>query len=962
MEPVFVGRGWELAELAKIGAAAAAGGGAVVLLVGEAGIGKSALLERFLGRAEQGGAPVLTGRALSDEGAPALWPWRRVLEQAAARGLGGGGESGSAGAVTDPAGWLGPELVTLAQESELDPAAAIRFRAFERTARAFRAAAEPGGLIVALEDLHWADEASLELLRFVCGEVAGTRLLVVGTFREPDGAEIPGLAAVAGLASVHVVRLAPLAVGHVAECLRGRAEDGRVDGSWAAVVHRYSGGNPLFVRELADLLARERLLPGPAADLPVPPGLRRVVAQRLARLSAGCRDLLGGCGAVGEEIDVEELTAVAGGAADYLAEAVAAGVLVDDPAQPRMLRFSHDVVRRVCYEVLGRAERVGWHRRIADALEAAGPEEMRLGELARHRVSAAIDAAGRRAAVSACRRAATADLRRLAFASAERWYGEALKLCDGGAERCELLLGQADAAFRAGQVSQALDVCAAAMEQAERLGRGDLAAASALVVRGIGGPQAGLALAALCERAFAVLGTDDDAPDGQDAALRARLLAQHSIALADGATVRLARPMSGRAMELAEHSGDPAAIIDALNSQRLTLSGPEGIAELLALGSRMREAATAADRPEAALWGHIWRIDAALQLGSIAAVDAEIFELATLVERLGWPVGRWHLFRVQATRAFLAGRFAEAQRFMTSGQAVARQIQDSSMPFLFFAAVSNLQMMTGRADQYAEELRQLEDSTDFPLMLAARSVFHLRMGDIERASALFERVRPYLDDLYTEPRWTATMAFAGEAAARLAEREAAELCYQRLLPFEPYYVNQSPGCGGSMARVLGVLSGSLGELETADVHLSRAVSMETRIGALPFGALARLDHANVLARRAAPGDRDRAVQLAEAGLHTARRLGMAPTVEGATRLLAELTGARRGTAALTRQERTIAALVAQGRTNKEIADRLVVSIRTVETHVRNILRKAGLANRTQLAAWALRSGLDTTEG
>ncbi|MGH3377720.1 MAG: LuxR C-terminal-related transcriptional regulator, partial [Actinoallomurus sp.] len=575
-----------------------------------------------------------------------------------------------------------------------------------------------------------------------------------------------------------------------------------------------------------------------------------------------------------------------------------------------------------------------------------------LGQLARHRIRSAVDGPGRRAAVSACRRAAEAELRRLAFTGAAQWYDEALELSDAGPERCELLLGRAEVAFRDGQVEQALETCAAAMDQAERLGRADLAAASALVVRGIGGVVAGRALAALCERAFAVLGAAEDEP-----ALEARLHAQHSMALAEGVSVGLAEPVSRRAMELAERSGDPLAVIDALNSRRLVLSGPEGVAELTALGRRMREVSALAGRPESALWGHAWCVDAALQEGAIDTVDAEIFELTTLVDRLRWPLARWHLLRIQATRAVLTGRFTEAGRLIDACRTVAQQTQDASAQLLFYSALTNLLTLTGPSDRYADDFRRMEDHAEMPLLLASRSVFHLRTGDTRRAAVLFERFRSRLDGLQREPRWLAAMFFAGELAAGLSEVKIAKLCYDRLLPFEPYYVNLGPGCSGSVARVLGLLAGALGDLDVADAHLARAVAMETRIGALPFLALAQLDHAALLGRRRATGDRDRAVRLAEAAGRTARNLGMAPVAGGAARLLNELSGVRGGAATLTPQERTVAGLVARGRTNQQIAGELVVSVRTVETHMRNILRKVGLTNRTELAAWALRHDL-----
>jgi hypothetical protein len=88
---------------------------------------------------------------------------------------------------------------------------------------------------------------------------------------------------------------------------------------------------------------------------------------------------------------------------------------------------------------------------------------------------------------------------------------------------------------------------------------------------------------------------------------------------------------------------------------------PDGVAERLELGARLRGLGTVPGRPEAALWAHQWRIDAAFQLGEMATVDAELAGLARLVGRLGWPLGRWHLLRVRAVPALLSGQYQEAE-------------------------------------------------------------------------------------------------------------------------------------------------------------------------------------------------------------------------------------------------------------------------------------------------------------
>jgi energy-coupling factor transporter ATP-binding protein EcfA2 len=167
----LVGRRRELAELGRVTSEATTGSGALVLVSGEAGIGKTTMLSCLAQLAGATGIPVLAGRAAVDEGAPAFWPWLRVLAQGHDLGL-------------------SPALLDLGD----GPAAQARFVAVERTARALVVAAAPAGLLVTLDDLQWADDATLRLLRHVCAELPGSRLLVAVAARD-----VSRLGAVSGL-------------------------------------------------------------------------------------------------------------------------------------------------------------------------------------------------------------------------------------------------------------------------------------------------------------------------------------------------------------------------------------------------------------------------------------------------------------------------------------------------------------------------------------------------------------------------------------------------------------------------------------------------------------------------------------------------------------------------------------------------------------------------------------------
>jgi DNA-binding CsgD family transcriptional regulator len=938
MDMRLVGRVAEVVTLDRLRAAAAAGGGSAVFLVGEAGIGKTAVVEEAVSRASAVGATVLTGRAEPDEGAPAYWPWVRLLDSA------------------PPLPGLAPGLLE-ARDSDGESPAAVRFRIAQRTIRALTGA---GPLVLVLEDLQWADTASVALLRGLCAEITGTSILLIGTIRQPDE-DFP-LAEFAGLPGVEVLPLGPLEPPAVNAYLAQQA-GGPVHGSWAATVHRLGGGNPLYVRELTWLLARDDRLRGPASDVDLPDGLRRLVRTRTAQLSADCRELLGGAAALGAEIDVPVLRAAApvpSSVDRLLAEAVDAGVLVDDPWRPASLRFAHDLVRQARYGDLSRAERIGWHRRIADALSAASPTQASpdpaslapaslapaslapasLAEVARHRVRAAVDAESRRAADLACRAAAGASARALDYAEAVRWYGRALELSP---DDPEVLLARAGAAYRDGQLDVALADCAAAQDLAENRGDAALAAEAALVVRGLAGPLTP-ALIVLCERALTLL-------TGQDNAAHAQVLAQYAFLLEDGDHDR-AEPISREAMAMAERSGRPEALVAAIHARHEVLEPAGHLDEVLELADRSCALARDSGRPDAELWGRVWRLDALLMLGDLPAFDAETHRLAALADRLGWPVARWHLLRVRAARSLLGGRFAEADAYAFEAGELAVRSQDESAKWLYLALAGGIAVHTARFDRWTDDLRaSMDEFLDQPIAVAQISQMAILMGDRERGEASWPRLKAALPNLPADARRIFILLVAGEVAVWLGDLDVARDCYHRCAGYAHLYLNNSTACHGAIARPLGVIAAALGDLEAADRHLAAAVAMEERIAAPPFLAQAQLAHARI---RLALGDRRRAQQLAESAAATARRLGMPRVSAEAAALSDEASGLRGGAGTLTAREREIALLVAEGLANRAIAEKLVLSERTVETHVRNVLAKLELSNRTQVAAWAVR--------
>ncbi|MDF2979293.1 MAG: hypothetical protein K0S40_4021 [Actinomycetospora sp.] len=898
------GRAHETAVLVSALDDACAGHGGAVLVVGEAGIGKSTLLGALLDAAESRGVPALLGRASTDLGTPEFWPWSRLLASPAARERG-----------------LDPAVLDVGALPETTDARA-RFRAVADAADALAAAAGDG-LVVAVEDVHAADDASLALLRHVAREVVAPRgpaLLLVATTREPlpDGldAEVPT-----------VLHLGRLGRDTVRELLR-RRDGTEPDDDTVDVLLRVSAGHPLHLRELLRAVdVRER-------------AVAPLVQRRVAALTDAARDLVATAAVAGDEVERGLLT----GPGPALAEVLGAGLLVEDPRDAGRVRWSHALVRAACRDALSATRRLAEHRRLADALPAD-----RAGEVAGHRLAAADSPAARSAAATACRVAAEAAAVRRAPDEAADWYRRALEVTDDPVARGEVRLALAGALVRADRVVDALAEAGGVLDVAEAEGRPDLAAAAAVAVRGVGPDQTAARTGALVRRARALLGTEDSAR-------YARLLAQEALVAAAGGRLPEAAEVSARALAMADrHEDDPDgvdAVLHALHARHEVCGGPELVAERLAAGRRTIALGEATGRPEALVWGHVWRIEDAFELGAIDVVDAGIEALGAVADELGGTLARWHQLRARAARAQLVGRFDEAFALARRFRDVARRSQDPTADGLYEAFISLLHRDLGTLATWTPDPEVWARSRGMPIFWATAGVVHLERGDDEVARQLYEELRPLLFAVPHGGRWRAIVCCGSELAAAFDDSEVLGILLDEMRPHSALRGDGSTGCPGPVARFAALVARHLDEREEAVRLAEQAVTSDRRLGALPGQARSGLELGRALALRGGPGDRDRARGVLDEALRTARRLAMRSIERDVSALVAELSGTGPGAATLTVRERETVALVATGLANRDVAARLVISERTVESHVRNALAKLGLQNRTQLAAWA----------
>ena len=447
-----------MAALDAILADTAAGRGRVVLVVGEAGIGKTRLAEEAARRAASHGVQVAWGRCFEGEGAPAFWPWVQIARELLA-GVEPDGLHRLLGPSSAELSQLLPELKDLVAGLEPPPVvdlAAARFRLYQAVTRLLGRLAEVRPLMVVVDDLHWADVASLRLLTFLATELRDVRLVVIGTYRNVEAVAGQPLADTLGaLAREPVVERIPLRG-------LGKAEVGRLiatsTGTQPAeqlvqAVHDRTEGNPFFVTELLRLLESQGRLEADdataAARHAIPVGVRDVLQRRLARLPEQTNAVLVAAAVVGRSFDLDLVEAVTQlddeRALDAVEAGVVAGLVVEDETPVGRYRFAHALVRETLYEQLSRVRRARLHARVAEALVGRhGPDhpEHTL-ELAQHQW-AAVSVTGADAALPYVLAAADHAMAQLAYEQAEQQLRRALELLGSlppSAERTRLELG-----------------------------------------------------------------------------------------------------------------------------------------------------------------------------------------------------------------------------------------------------------------------------------------------------------------------------------------------------------------------------------------------------------------------------------------------------------------------------------------------------------------------------------------
>ena len=586
----LLGREAPLARVSELMASLGASGPRVVSVLGEPGVGKTRFVQEALREAAERGLSSVVGQCHEGDVAPALWPWAQVVRAVAVD-------------VLD----ADPLLAPLLDDAAPVDTGSGSLRLFDAVASLLhRSAQDRGGLVVVLEDVHWADATSLQLLAHLAERPTPAPLLLLTTRRSTEEHSSPQMLdtlAVLARAGAERLRLDGLErpeVGHLLGRLLGRDE---LPEDLVRLVDEATSGNSFFIEEYARLLQTQDDLTG-ADRLPVPDGVRDVIGQRVTRLPEPAQTLLRAASVLGRDVEPTDAAALAeqslDEALDHLDLALASGLLRERGGG---YTFAHALTREALYADLSAARRIRLHARAADVLAVRlGEDPDAVADIAHHAaIAAPLDPDRGRSAFTWLGRAARVALARQAPLEARalweraRAVAESLGLQD---ERLHAMLGVAQSAVRMGTFTEAPGLVKALAQEASRLGHWDLVAAAAATFQRAGawtwrmhGSKDEELIAVFTEALEHVSGVDE-------ATLCATLAIEHQF----GWDIETSDAYAARAIEVARATGDHDQLCSALLVRVISSCGRADLGARSSLAQELLDAGPAGELEVTALF------------------------------------------------------------------------------------------------------------------------------------------------------------------------------------------------------------------------------------------------------------------------------------------------------------------------------------------------------------------------
>jgi len=957
VQDTLIGRADELASLEQVLEELDRGGSVAIELVGDPGIGKTRLLRELSARAEDRGHLVLAGSASELERAvpfsvfvDALDEYVESLDPNLFSTLGNDVQAELAHVLPSLSALAAGRAVALQHE---------RYRSHRAMRALLEHLAQTKPVVLVLDDLHWADSASVELLGALLRRPPAAAVLMALALRPR---QTPERLAVALERADRAAALTRLELGALTLEEARELLGERVDAAGAAVLYRESGGNPFYLEQLARSPERARgATSAPKISLTgleVPQAVAASLSEEVALLSGGGRLVLEGAAVAGDPFEPELAAAAAAtseAAAIRAIDELLELDLIRTTEVPRRFRFRHPLVRRAVYEATAGGWRLGAHERCAEALAARG---VKAAARAHHVERSARQ--GDLVAVAVLRDAGEAAAR-LAPESAAQWLGGALRLLPQTApaqERVELLLARAGALAAAGHFTDS---------------RETLLESIAIV------PEESRALcttvATSCAGVERFLGRYEDAHSRLERALRGvpEPASVESVGLLIELTLNefyrsryeAMHDWAARAVSAAEVLGDATLLATALAMPALAdaMTGPPETAR-----SHRAEAAALVDglsddelslRPDAAAW----LAAAELYLDLYAEADAHASRALRLARATGRGNSFFGLYLILPRVWYVRGRLAEAAelldgaieagRLLGASPALAGNLFNRSV---IAVAVGDLDLALATAEEALELTRDLDEGFVTAWAAVRLAGVLLETGQPDRAvELLLGRAggegltlipggwRAYCLELLTRCWLALDRRSEAERAAGLAEVTAAAV----RLPLATAWADRAAAAVALYSE----------DLARAVERALASAGAAQEVGAPIEGALSRTLAGRALAQA---GQTDRAVAELQHAAAAFDACGALRYRDGTERELGKLghrphrrthAGKTDGTSidSLTERELQVARLVVDRKTNPQIATELFLSQKTVETHLRNIFRKIDVSTRVELA-------------
>jgi class 3 adenylate cyclase/tetratricopeptide (TPR) repeat protein len=752
--------------------------------------------------------------------------------------------------------------------------------------------AERETLVLVLEDLHWADPSTFELLGQVLDQVPTVRLLVLLTFR-PEFA--PPWSGRSHFASITLSRLPrSQSEGMVRNVAGGKALPSQV----LEQIIAKTDGVPLFVEELTRMvlesdLVRERdgryELAGPLPPLSIPSTLQDSLSARLDRLGSA-REVAQLAATIGRDFSYELLRAISPSGHSALQKTMA--ILVEAEVlyrrglmtQARYF-FKHALIRDAAYESLLKSKRQQVHSRIAYVLEEQFREtvEAQPELVAHHYTQAGLP----KRAIPYWRRAGDRALQLSANPEAVSHLNNGLRLLDslGGSvdevslrreQHCVLLYLLGTAQKRSGNPLESQETLLHAASVAQELGSNELLV-NALLQFTINAWEVGLSVAPalpLLRKALLTL-------PPEDSLIRAKCLSTLARALSTTGSAQEALTHAEEGLAMARRLADPESIVRNLSGMfyaQESLDHVRHVRDRLELTAEMLKLVRYVSDKDLIFDTHALRIAVVLDVGDKEEVETEIEQLRCLAEKWRNPFDIALSTVMRAACALMQGRFTEAEQLAQQGFAIGRQLQTQAA-----SGTLGLQMFSLRREQ--GRLKELEPLVKYFLTQHKETaawrpglaVIYAELGRTQDARDQFEHLARFdFADIPHDPLWVATMTYLADVCTFLGDRARAATLYELLLPHAHLNVvfKACIVCAGAASRYLGALAMTLERWDDAQRHFDHALAMNTALCARPFLAHTQYQYARMLLARDRAGDSDKAATLLKDALATARELGM----------------------------------------------------------------------------------------